>query len=354
MDQKDRMEPHQQERSPVLSVAIPTYNRAETLRRQLGSLLGQIVGCQEDVEVVVSDNASSDGTATVVAEMREHFPSLRYVRNEANLGAVRNIDLAVRACRAEYVWIVGDDDMLMPFAIESVVHAARAAGQGSEPAAFISLNWVRVSPDNAWITASSMPASLRSGLVPDAAGVFLALDYPAIGHITRLVVRRPDWVAAPFVVEGPWALLAHVKHLLTIGKSRAAYFVGLPVVGWRVIHSPAYFLNHGALCMCIELPSYDWVLVHEWGIARREVARLQRRRWRPTYRALVKVNLFKEYEPYWPRVDSAPLLTIEGRAVRWAARILLRDRPWSPRMRRLVEPMLQAPMPTDESLYEVP
>ena len=56
-------------RGPVLSVAIPTFNRSETLRRQLGSLLGQIVGCQHDVEVVVSDNASSDGTESVVAEI---------------------------------------------------------------------------------------------------------------------------------------------------------------------------------------------------------------------------------------------------------------------------------------------
>ena len=99
MDEEDHMGVRQTERLPVLSVAIPTYNRAETLRRQLGSLLGQIVGCQEDVEVVVSDNASSDGTASVVAEMREHSPGIRYVRNEANLGANRNIDAAVRACR---------------------------------------------------------------------------------------------------------------------------------------------------------------------------------------------------------------------------------------------------------------
>jgi len=125
---------HQREPTPVLSIAIPTYNRAETLRRQLGPLLGQIVGCQADVEVVVSDNASSDGTASVVAEMREHFPGIRYVRNEANLGAIRNMDVAVRACQADYVWIVADDDVLMPFAVETVVSAVQSAGRGNRPA----------------------------------------------------------------------------------------------------------------------------------------------------------------------------------------------------------------------------
>ena len=126
-------------RAPVLSVAIPTYNRADTLRRQLGSLLGQIIGCQHDVELVVSDNASSDGTESVVAEIREQFPNVRYVRNPENIGLLRNVDVAVRACRAEYVWIVADDDVLMPVAVEAVVRAVQSVAHGNRPASFIFL-----------------------------------------------------------------------------------------------------------------------------------------------------------------------------------------------------------------------
>jgi glycosyltransferase involved in cell wall biosynthesis len=354
MDQKDQSEPHQQERLPVLSVAIPTYNRAETLRRQLGSLLGQIVGCQEDVEVVVSDNASSDSTGSVVAEMRAHFPDIRYVRNEANLGSTRNIDLAVRACRADYVWIVGDDDVLMPFAVETVVGAVEGAERSTRPASFIFLNAFAVAPDDTWLRPPYPPLSLlESGPVENAGDIFLRFPYESIGHITRLVVRRRDWIASPFIVAGPYEVWGVIRHLLTIGGKGPAYFVESPLIGGRKKHSAASYSNHVALARCIELPSYDLRLIKELGLPRHDVARAQRRRWWWTVRALVKVNLFEEYARYWPKVDGTRLLTIEGRLTQSAIRLLLRRRPWSDRIRRYFERRMGTPIETDGGLHDV-
>lgn len=343
-------EPHRA--SPVLSVAIPTYNRAETLRRQLQSLLGQIVGCQEDIEIVVSDNASSDSTRSVVDEMRQHFPVLKYVRNAQNLGLLQNVDRAARACEGDYVWFVGDDDVLMPFALETVVNTIRSAWTQDDPAAFILLNAYPVAADDAWVGASQIPPWLRPGLIPSAGQIFLSFDYASIGCITQLVVRRLDWTARPFVIEGPWAAYAHLRHLLTISRGHPAFFVGAPLVGIRHRHSPQYH-NHLALAYCIEFHSYDSTLLNEWHIPRPEVSRAQRRRARATLRAFVKVNLFREYAPYWARVDAVRLLTPEGRVARWAARLLFRNRPWSPWIRRRFEPRLPTPIATDQGLHDV-
>lgn len=351
MDQED-VELRQTERLPVLSVAIPTYNRAETLRRQLGSLFGQIVGCQEDVEVVVSDNASPDTTGRVVDEMRCYFPRLRYVRNDENLGLLRNVDRAVRACGAEYVWIVSDDDVLMPYAVETVLAAIRGACKEGSRATFILLSGFPVAPDNAWVGSSWVPVLPRSGLVPNARTVFLSVAYFGIGMISMYVVRRPDWVAVPFVIDGPWVAYGFIKHLLLVSRNRPAYFVGTPIVGGRNMRSKAY-ANHLPMSLCIEFPFYDAVLLHEWKIPRREIANLQRRRWRMTVRALVKVNLFSEYAPYWPLIDAALLLTAEGQAARFGARLLLRNRPWTDRLRRYFEPRMLQPISSDAGLHEL-
>lgn len=343
----------QRQPAPVLSVAIPTFNRAETLRRQLGSLLGQIVGCGADVEVVVSDNASSDATRAVVDQMRSRFPDLRYVRNDTNVGLLRNVDRAVRACRAEYVWIVGDDDVLMPYGVETVIGAVRRAAEGPDPAAFVFLNEFPVAADNTWVGASREAPSLPSDVKVDSSVLFLSFDITWFGHITRLVVRRPDWMALPFEVDGPWAAYGFLKNLMAICRNRTAYFVRAPVVGGRNKHSVTYYMNRLTMSYCIELPSYDLTLLNEWGISRRDVARVQRRRWRPTYRAWVKINLFEEYAPYWPQVDSIPLLTPEGKAVRFATRVLLRNRPWTHRIRGRFESRLQAPIASDPALHDL-
>lgn len=337
---------------PVLSVAIPTYNRAETLRRQLESLLGQIVGCGADVEVVVSDNASSDSTRSVVDEMSHHFPVLRYVRNAENLGLLNNIDRAARACHGDYVWFVGDDDVLMPFALETVVNTIQIASTERDPVTFVLLNAFPVAADESWLGASRVPPWLPPGLVRNAGQIFLSFDYASIGCITQLVVRRLDWTEHPFAIEGPWAAYAHLKHLLTISQGHSAYFVGAPLVGIRHRHSPGYH-NHLALAYCIEFHSYDSTLLDEWHISRREVSRAQRRRARATFHAFVKVNLFREYAPYWARLDAVRLLTRQGRVARWAARFWFRNRPWSALVRRRFEPRLPTPIVTDQGLHDV-
>ncbi|MFY7907629.1 MAG: glycosyltransferase family 2 protein, partial [Burkholderiaceae bacterium] len=76
---------------PELSIVIPTFNRADMLGQALASALAQQ---DVDLEVVVSDNASTDHTAAVVAAHAGN-PRLRYFRNETNLGMVANWRLAI-------------------------------------------------------------------------------------------------------------------------------------------------------------------------------------------------------------------------------------------------------------------
>lgn len=106
---------------PRLSVAIPTYNRGSFLQENLRSLASQIAVLDEPVEVVVSDNASTDDTQAIVAAHIADVGPITYFRNATNLGMDENADLAIRRSRGEYVLLFGDDDMLEPDALATIL-----------------------------------------------------------------------------------------------------------------------------------------------------------------------------------------------------------------------------------------
>ena len=101
---RERKETH-----PILTYGIITYNRSKYLRKSLKSVLDQ-VGSDELVEVLVSDNCSTDDTKEIVQEFQKRYKNLRYHCNETNVGAEGNIHAALRHSKGEYVVVAGDDD----------------------------------------------------------------------------------------------------------------------------------------------------------------------------------------------------------------------------------------------------
>jgi glycosyltransferase involved in cell wall biosynthesis len=95
-------------RLPRVSIGLPVYNGQRFLRATVDALLGQTFG---DFELIVSDNASTDGTEDICREYATGDPRVRYVRQPRNLGANENYNEVIRMCRAPYVRWAADDDM---------------------------------------------------------------------------------------------------------------------------------------------------------------------------------------------------------------------------------------------------
>ena len=110
--------------NPLLTYAFITYNRSRYLRKSLRSVLQQ-VGNDPLVEVLVSDNASTDETRSLVEEQQKRFKNLRYHCNETNVGAEGNIHKAIQGSRGEYVIVAGDDDYLLDGALRVVLDNIR-------------------------------------------------------------------------------------------------------------------------------------------------------------------------------------------------------------------------------------
>lgn len=95
----------------LLTIAVPTYNRADLLQASLDRLAMELVGLEDVVDVFISDNASTDGTADVVARFAQGRRNVRAVRNEQNVGADGNIGNCYLAADSGFLWILGDDDL---------------------------------------------------------------------------------------------------------------------------------------------------------------------------------------------------------------------------------------------------
>lgn len=108
----------------TLSICIPTYNRARYLSDVIAQLLPQISGLPDDeVELLVSNNASTDKTIDILSQI--HAPNFRYWTNPTNIGGDRNFLKCIEEARGEYVWLVGDDDSILPTAVKTILSAIK-------------------------------------------------------------------------------------------------------------------------------------------------------------------------------------------------------------------------------------
>ena len=109
----------------ILSIAVPTYNRRDKLERCLQMLCAQIVheGLENQVEVLVSDNASTDGSVNVLQNFDFPGVKIRRLFQQENLGFDRNVNELYMTCTSDYVWYFADDDILIDGALGKVVNS---------------------------------------------------------------------------------------------------------------------------------------------------------------------------------------------------------------------------------------
>ena len=106
---------------PLLSICIPTFNRAEWLRSSLYALVTQVKHAGGLVELVVADNYSEDHTPEVV-EWASAFGPIRYHRHPTNIGSMRNVYALVNTlARGEFVWVLGNDDLACEGAVQRIL-----------------------------------------------------------------------------------------------------------------------------------------------------------------------------------------------------------------------------------------
>ena len=105
----------------LLTISIPTYNRADYLDICLDSICRQLRGHENQVELIVSNNCSQDHTDEIVSKYRAAGTPIRYVKNPENIGMDGNIYQAYRLASGAYAWVFSDDDVLLDGALERIL-----------------------------------------------------------------------------------------------------------------------------------------------------------------------------------------------------------------------------------------
>lgn len=174
-----------------LSICIPTLNRAAFIGETLESIASQL---EPNVEIVIVDGGSGDGTDRVVAPFLERYPCIRYIRRgegvaASNAGFDRDCSHAVEVSRGSHCWLMTDDDVLKPGAV------ARVLAQ------------VQAGHDLVIVSCEVRDLQLRRALVASRPGfdhdrVFTAAEWDdffrgVVVHLTfvgAVVVRRSLWL----------------------------------------------------------------------------------------------------------------------------------------------------------------
>ena len=103
---------------PLVSVAMATFNGEQFLEDQLRSICNQTY---RNLEVIVSDDCSTDGTVEILEEFNIKY-GIDYCVNDKRLGLVRNFERALSLCRGEYIALADQDDMWFPEKIECLLN----------------------------------------------------------------------------------------------------------------------------------------------------------------------------------------------------------------------------------------
>ncbi len=157
--------------TPVLSVMIPNYNYARYIGETIGSVLRQAAN---DIEIVVSDNASTDDSVQVVRQQAD--PRIRIEVNPVNVGFAANLERVAAMARGRRMLLLSSDDRMAPGAIEAYARLEQALGTRAAGAVWGSATSVidgdgrttgRVDPDpKLWRGATDEPELSRAVGLP--------------------------------------------------------------------------------------------------------------------------------------------------------------------------------------------
>nr|WP_315236342.1 glycosyltransferase [uncultured Limnohabitans sp.] len=208
--------------TPRLTIIVPTYNRCDSLELLLRSLADEVRPLGSEVEVYVSDNASTDDTPSVVERLRTEWPELISHRQATNVGPDRNFSHCVHLARGRWFWIISDDDMPKRSVVSQVlsqllerqpallylesewVNPLLSADQGEPVGTF------RVADMDArrFAAAVHVWVTFISGMVVDKERLLPALGLHNINRFDATNLVQLGWVLPLLNSPGPFLLVA--------------------------------------------------------------------------------------------------------------------------------------------------
>ena len=252
---------------PLLSLCISTYNRAQRLQRSLETAVRETAAFADVVELLVVDNASTDDTHAVT-ERHAGASQLRTIVNEKNVGMLGNLRVTAEAARGEHLWIIGDDDILLPGAVERVLQGiVRLRGID-----MIYLNYAHGAPGGD-APVSTFFDDVHADALRDVAGYsencFTAVYCCVFSQAAGRAAYSIDTSGAPFSTLA--SCVPSAVHAVGELFDRPALWLGLPAL---TVDLDVSWGQYAHLYVLERLPElYDWMEAK--GAPRADVERIR-------------------------------------------------------------------------------
>lgn len=104
----------------TVTIGIPVYNEAKFIAETLLSAVNQ---SYKDIQIIVSDNASTDNTLAIVNEIAANYANIKVIHHTSNLGAIKNFVFAMQQANTEFFCWLGGHDVMHPLFIEKALAA---------------------------------------------------------------------------------------------------------------------------------------------------------------------------------------------------------------------------------------
>ncbi len=281
--------------SPLVTVALPVFNGADTVEAVARSVLAQD---HDNIELLIADNASSDDTQDICRELAGSDPRVSYHRQPTNIGLLNNFEWTKHHCRGEYLRWIGDNDELHPNYVSRCLVAF-----AERPASVLVTTQIEYLNERGAVRSMRyVPSALplddpvaRLGeLLALLSQTYLLLD-PLYGMARIEVARRlshdrmvrgDEVYAAKLALAGPWSHVAEVlarRNWSLVSPTRAADLLDVP--RWQAWATHANqtrvlwtYVNEAALSAEQRRRAHRLVLDHyaarHWSTARRRARKI--------------------------------------------------------------------------------
>jgi abequosyltransferase len=171
----------------LLSLCIPTYNRAKFLEESLQAIIRSIPAEFEDkIEIVVSNNASIDDTEVLLGRFQEQYANLDWVivQQKPNIGP-SNVTKVIEYASGEFIWIIADDDIVTPTSIPLILQKI----QEFDKAGSFLINYAGFEKSQSEATIGNLfPIQKNTYLTVDE--IFTKIDTQHITFLSLLIFRK--------------------------------------------------------------------------------------------------------------------------------------------------------------------
>ncbi len=214
--------------SPLISICIPTYNRAELLNKSLYSVLREFG--KYDVEVIVSDNNSQDNTSNVVHAYQVQYPCVKYYKNETNIGLDKNVISCITKATGEYVFMFSDDDILLS---GSAKHILDCINQYKPNLIYLHYRDFAETEDYSIVLHRKTPADKKSVIYQNGSDMFVDL-YPS--HLSAIIYKREE-------------VVKYLSYIKDNDLDHERGYVAIVLSHYVILESPPPFVYIGNCCV---------------------------------------------------------------------------------------------------------